>query len=139
KTSADASATDIMRIDVTKRSKVDNYTSWPDTCCPGQDLKVHTYQTSGIPGYAIDEPEASDSSHIHHPDYLRENLEIHKASRIGSEGCISVLDAAKWQELRCDMDSINTDDYVPDLLITYAGAQPDPFRHPEGAEVAVED
>lgn len=139
KTSASASATDTMRIDVTKRfnAGMDDRTLWPDTCCPGQNLKVHTYQTTGLPGYGIDEPTPSDSSHTNHPDYLRADLEIHQASRIGSEGCISVLDAAKWQELRCDMDSINADTYVPDLLISYAGAQPDPFRHPEGAEVDV--
>lgn len=139
KTSENASSTDPMRIDMTKRfdEGMDDRTLWPDTCCPGQNLKVHTYQTTGIPGYGIDEPEPSDPSHINHPDYLRADLEIHQASRIGSEGCVSVLDAAKWQQLRCDMDSINTDAYVPDLLITYAGNQPDPFRHPEGAEVDV--
>lgn len=52
---------------------------WPDTCCPSAVSAIHT--GSNPSGYLIDVDPATN----------RSGIRMHIAKRIGSEGCISVL------------------------------------------------
>lgn len=90
-------------------------------------------------GFEIDEatPDSSNPADATDPTKLREALEIHKATRIGSEGCLTFRDENGWQELRNDMMAINEKNSpVPKLSVSFSD-HPDYYRHPKDAETTL--
>ena len=95
---------------------------WPDTACPDTVESVHTKKKKL--GYAFELGK----------DTNRTDIVFHEASRYGSEGCISVRDAAAWKQIEEDMEKATIAypiDPVP-ASVTYSCVQPDYNRYPSG-------
>lgn len=100
----------------------------PDTCCPSTATSVATSTHTGtVTGFMIATPLNLSSGD---PNYLRTAIKIHRARRIGTEGCIS-LGASDWDSLLVDMERTkNKGNGSLPMFVSYTGSAPNPLRNP---------